>query len=44
MFYLFDALIRPNLTYGSDVWGYNKAGMQILDELSLNDIRCALHI
>ena len=44
MFYLFDALIRPILTYGSDVWGYSKAGMQVLDKLFLNYVRCALHI
>ena len=44
MFHLFDALICPILTYGSDVWGYSKAGMQVLDKLFLNYIRCALHI
>ena len=44
MFYLFDALIRPILTYGSDVWGYSKAGVQVLDILFLNYIRCALQI
>ena len=44
MFYLFDALIRPILTYGSDVCGYNKAGMQVLDKVFLSYNRCTLHI
>ena len=28
MFYLFNSLIRPILTYGSDVWGVNRAGQE----------------
>ena len=24
MLYMFDALVRPSLTYGSDAWGFNK--------------------
>ena len=29
MFYLFEALIRPILMYGGDIWGYNKTGTSI---------------
>ena len=43
MFYLFDALIRPILMYGSDIWGCNKWGTQIVDRLFQNFVRCTLH-
>ena len=44
MFYSFDALIRPNFMYGSDIWGYNKSGTQLLDKFFQNFIRYTLHI
>ena len=31
MFYLYDALVRPVLTYDSDVWGFNKSCVDTLD-------------
>ena len=30
MFKLFDAIIKPILTYGSDVWGHRKSGLNML--------------
>ena len=44
MFYMFDALVRPILTYGSDVWGFNKSCSDILDKIFLNHVRCTLHV
>ena len=44
MFYLFDALIRPILMNGSDIWVYNKSGTQVFDKLFQNFAQCTLHI
>ena len=44
MFYMFDALVCPILTYGSDVWGFNKSCFDILDKVFLNHVRCTLHV
>ena len=44
MFYMFDALVCPILTYGSDVWGFNKSCSNILDKAFLNHVRCTLHV
>ena len=33
MFHLFDSIVRPILTYGSDVWGVNKAGGEAVDKV-----------
>ena len=43
MFYMFDALVCPILTYGSDVWGISKSCSDILDKV-LNHVRCTLHV
>ena len=32
MFHIFDTLIMPILTYGSDVWGHNKNAHNMLDK------------
>ena len=37
-------MIRPIITYGSDVWGLCKSGLHDLDKLFLNHIRCVLCI
>ena len=44
MFYMFDVLIRPILTYGSDIWGLNKSVTNILDKVFLNYNRRTLHV
>ena len=44
MFYMFDVLIRPILTYGSDVWGFNKTVANTLDKVLLNYNRCILQV
>ena len=44
MFHIFDTLIMPILTYGSDVWGYNKMALSILDKVFLRSVRCTLGI
>ena len=44
MFHLFETLILPILTYGSDVWGSNKITLTILDRVFLRFIRCTLGI
>ena len=33
MFYLYDTLVRPVLTYRSDVWGFNKSCVDTLDNI-----------
>ena len=43
-FDIFDTMIRPIITYGSDVWGLCKSGLHDLDKLFLNYIRCVLCI
>ena len=42
MFDIFDTLIMPILSYGSDVWGSNKDSIDILDKVFLCFIRCTL--
>ena len=44
MFYLYDALVSPVLTYGSDVWGFNKLCVDTLDKILLNHVRRTLHV
>ena len=44
MFYMFDVLIRPILTYGSDVWGFDKTVANTLDKVFLNYNRCVLQV
>ena len=44
MFHLFETLILPIFTYGSDVWGSNKTTLTILDRVFLRFIRCTLGI
>ena len=39
-FDIFDTMIRPIITYGSDVWGLCKSGLHDLHKLFLNYIRC----
>ena len=43
-FDMFDTLIRHILTYGSDVWGLSKAGLDVLDKVFLNFVRCTLNV
>ena len=40
-FYLFDSLVRPILTYGSEVWGFCKSGLLDLESVL---VIYALHI
>ena len=44
MFDMFDTLVRPILTYGSDVWGMSKAGLDVLDKVFLHYARRTLGI
>ena len=44
MFYIFDALIKPITTYGSDVWGACSSGVKSLDKVFLNFMRCVLQV
>ena len=41
-FDIFDTMIKPILTYGSDVWGINKTALHELDKSFLNYIHCVL--
>ena len=41
---MFDTLIRPILNYGSDVWGLSRTGLESLDKVFLNYVRCILCI
>ena len=43
-FDIFDTMIRPIITYGSDVWGLCKSGLHDLDKLFLKYIHCVLCI
>ena len=43
-FYMFDTLIRPILTYGSDVWGLSKAGLNVVNKVFLNFVRRTLNV
>ena len=44
MFHIFDTLIMPILTYGSDIWGHNKNAHNMLDKVFLRFIRCTLGV
>ena len=46
LFDMFDTLIRPILTYGSDVWGLSKTGLDVglIDKVFLNFARCTLSV
>ena len=44
MFELFDSLIMPILTYGSDIWGHSKSGTIAADRIFLRFIRCVLMV
>ena len=39
MFDMFDALTRPILTYGIDIWGLSRTGLECLDKVFLNHVR-----
>ena len=41
---MFDVLVLPILTYGSDIWGFNKSEANTLDKVFLNHDRCTLHV
>ena len=43
-FKLFDAVIKPFLMYGSDVWGHNKSGTSMIDKVMLRFSRCVLNV
>ena len=43
-FNLFDALIKPILTYGSDVWGFRATLWGTVDKVFLQFSRCILHV
>ena len=44
MFNIFETLVRPILTYGSDVWGMSKSGLDALDKVFLHYARCTLGV
>ena len=44
VFLLFDAIVRPILTYGSDVWGVNTAGGEAVDNILLWFARIVLRV
>ena len=44
LFKLFDAVIKPILIYGSDVWGHNKSGTSMIDKVMLRFSRCVLNV
>ena len=43
-FHIFDTLIRPVLTYGSDVWGHRKSGLKEIDRVFMRYVRCVLNV
>ena len=43
-FKLFDAVIKPILMYGSDVWGHNISGISMIDKVMLRFSRCVLNV
>ena len=43
-FHIFDTLIRPVLTYGSDVWGHRKSGLTEIDRVFMRYVRCILNV
>ena len=44
MFHLFDSVVRPILTYGSDAWGVNRADTEAVDKVLLWFFRVVLHV
>ena len=44
MFHIFDTLIMPMVTFGSDVWGNNKNAHTMSDKVFLRFIRCTLGV
>ena len=44
MFYVFNTLIKPIVTYGSDVWGINKGGRELIDKVFLKFMKQTLGI
>ena len=44
MFHIFDAMIKPILVYGNDVWGTNKAAHLAVDKVFLHFARCILPV
>ena len=44
MFELFEKMITPILSYGSDIWGLNQCGTEALDKVFLYFVRCVLQI
>ena len=44
LFHMFDALIRPILLYGSDVWGVQTQGGVNIDKVFFWCMRCVLHV
>ena len=44
MFELFEKMITPILSYGSDIWGLNQGGTEALDKVFLYFVRCVLQI
>ena len=42
--YLFYSLVRPILTYGTEVWGFCKSGLLDLDRVFLRYMRCILRV
>ena len=43
MFYIFDTIVRPITTYGSDVWGCN-IDLHYTNKVFLDFIKCALRV
>ena len=43
-FDMFDTLVRPVITYGSDVWVMSKSGQGALDKVFLHYARCTLGV
>ena len=44
MFKLFDATIKPISTYGTDVWGHRKSGLDMVDKVMLRYCRRVLNV
>ena len=43
-FHISDTLIRPVLTYGSDVWGHRKSGLKEIGRVFMRYSRCVLNV
>ena len=44
MFHMFESLIQPILTYGSDIWGVNATGRECVDKVLLWYLRLVLGV